>query len=212
MTFYISELNGMDLELKTIEALSASLFNPFELNNDDIYSPLCDIDPDANFFNALDAHISQNCNYYEHQFPNVIQQRFNHMMTGNTLSFCHINIKRQKANLKPFEICLENLEFQFSVIGITETWLKDFNSDLYSIDGYNFVETHRTEKTGGGVGIFLKNNLCYQRSDLTADHELFESIFVEVDKDLFHKNRSILIGVIYRPPNTDLKLFNESMK
>ena len=70
---FVSELNGMDLELKTIEALSASLFNPFELNYDNIYSPLCDIDPDANFSNALNAHISQNCNYYyEHQFPNVI--------------------------------------------------------------------------------------------------------------------------------------------
>ena len=116
--------------------------------------------------------------YYEHQFPNVIQQRFNHMMTQNTFSLCHINIRSQKANLKPFEICLENLEFQFSVIGITETWLKDFNSDLYNIDGFNFVETHRTEKTWGGVGIFLKSNLCYQRrSDLTVDHELFESIF-----------------------------------
>ena len=69
------------------------------------------------------------------------------------------------------------------------------------------------KKTGGGVGIFLKSNLCYQRrSDLTVDHELFESIFVEIDKDLFHKNRNILIGVIYRPPNTDLKLFNESIK
>ena len=68
------------------------------------------------------------------------------MMTENAFLLCHINIRSQKANLKPFEICLENLEFQFSVIGLTETWLKDFNSDLYNIDGYNFVETHRTEK------------------------------------------------------------------
>ena len=82
------------------------------------------------FFNALNAHISQSCNYsYEHPFPNVIQQRFNHMMTENTFSLCHNYIRSQKANLKPFEICLENLEFQFSVIGITEAWLKDFNSD-----------------------------------------------------------------------------------
>ena len=67
-------------------------------------------------------------------------------MTENTFSLCHIDIRSQKANLKPCEICLENLEFQFSVIGITETWLKDFNSDFYNIDGHHFVETHRTEK------------------------------------------------------------------
>ena len=53
----------MDIDTKTIESLSESLFNPLELNNDDIYSPLCDVDPDANYFNELNAHISQNCNY-----------------------------------------------------------------------------------------------------------------------------------------------------
>ena len=47
----------MDIESKTIESLSEKLFNPLELNNDDIYSPLCDVDPDANYFNELN-HIS----------------------------------------------------------------------------------------------------------------------------------------------------------
>ena len=61
---YIAEINNMDIEAKTIESLSESLFNPLELNNDDIYSPLCDVDTDANYFNKLSAHISQNCNYY----------------------------------------------------------------------------------------------------------------------------------------------------
>ena len=61
---FISEVNSMDFELKTIEDLSTKLFNPFEINNDDIYYPLCDIDPDAHYFNKLNAHISQNCNYY----------------------------------------------------------------------------------------------------------------------------------------------------
>ena len=64
----------MDFELKTIEDLSTKLFNPFEINNDDIYYPLCDIDPDAHYFNELNVHISQNCNYYyENSFLGVIQ-------------------------------------------------------------------------------------------------------------------------------------------
>ena len=48
---FISEVNSLDLELESIEALSAKLFNPFEINNDEIYYPLCDIDPDAHYFN-----------------------------------------------------------------------------------------------------------------------------------------------------------------
>ena len=56
---FISEVNSLDLELETIEALSAKLFNPFEINNDDVYYPLCDIDPDAHYFDESNAHVSQ---------------------------------------------------------------------------------------------------------------------------------------------------------
>ena len=134
------------------------------------------------------------------------------MIDLNVFLLCHINIRSMKANLTSFEICLQNLEFEFSVIGITETWLTDSNSDLYNINGFNVVETYRTGRSGGGVGIFLRNNILYQiRSDLTLNNEFSESIFIEIDKDLFNKNRNIIIGVIYRPPNTDLKLFNDDI-
>ena len=67
--FFISEVNSLDPELETIETLSAKLLNPFEINNGDVYYPLCDIDPDAHYFNELNAHVSQNYNnYYEHSF------------------------------------------------------------------------------------------------------------------------------------------------
>ena len=143
--------------------MSEKLFNPLELNNDGIYSPLCDIDPDANYFNELNANIYQNCNnYYEHSFSTIIQSSFKDAINPNVFSLCHINIRSMKANLTSFEICLQNLEFQFLVIGITETWLSDSNSDLYTIDGYNFIETHRRERSGGGVGVFLRSNILYQ--------------------------------------------------
>ena len=131
-------------------------------------------------------------------------------VNGNSSHFeDHMNIRSMEANLTSFEICLE---FEFSVIGITETWLTDSNSDLYNINGFNFVETHRTGRSGGGVGIFLRNNILYQiRSDLTLNNEFSESMFIEIDKDLFNKNRNIIIGVINRPLNTDLKLFNDDI-
>ena len=61
-------------------------------------------------------------------------------------------------------------------------------------------------------GIFLVNDIIYQkRPDLTQDNKLYESIFVEIDKDVFHKNRNVIIGVIYRPPDKDLGMFNENI-
>ena len=58
---------------------------------------------------------------------------------------------------------------------------------------------------------FLVKDTPYQiRPDLIPEHKLFEATFVEIDKDVFHKNRNIITGVIYRPPDTDLKLFNDN--
>ena len=71
---------------------------------------------------------------------------------------------------------------------------------VYNINGFNLF------------GIFLRNNILYQIwSDLSLNNAFSESIFIEIDKDLFNKNRNIIIGVIYRPPNTDLKLFNDDI-
>ena len=42
-------------------------------------------------------------------------------------------------------------------------------------------------------------------------YDVLESIFIEIDKHVFNKNSNIVIGVIYRPPNTDIYCYNESL-
>ena len=39
-----------------------------------------------------------------------------------------------------------------------------------------------------------------------------ESIFIEIDKDQLHCKQNIVIGSIYQPPGTDIKLFQEKLK
>ena len=209
---FISEVNNMDINTQTLESLSELLFNPFELNTDDQYSPLYDIDPDVHFYNELDSHIDRKCNYYfEDMVSTAIEDNFKGRSYHSVFSICHMNIRNLKANLASFETCLENVDIPFTVIGISETWLRDCNCDPYNIMGYNLIENHRHNKMGGGVGIFLKSNISFQiRSDL-GHHESYESVFVEIEKESFHKNRNLVVGVIYRPPGTDLKLFNEDI-
>ena len=50
----------------------------------------------------------------------------------------------------------------FSVIGVSETWLTHCTAELANITGYNFVSNHRKLKTGGGVGIYLQQNVKFQ--------------------------------------------------
>jgi hypothetical protein len=43
---------------------------------------------------------------------------------------------------------------QFSVIGVTETWLNDSSAQLVNIDGYDFISKCRQNRAqGGGVGL-----------------------------------------------------------
>ena len=110
------------------------------------------------------------------------------------------------------KIILDNLKTHSTAIGISETGLNDQNCDLYNIEGYNLIETHRQLKKGGCVGIFLDNNIPYQiRPDIFLNDDFFENIFIEIDKDIFQRGINIIIGVIYRPPGTDLPTFNDSM-
>ena len=188
---FVSEVNNIGSCTRSVETLSDLLFNPFELNSDDHYSPLIYIDPDMNYYNEIDSHIALNCNYY---FEESISAAINDKIkTGNlnkVFSLCHVNIRSLKANLAAFEICLQNMNFKFSAIGISETWLRDCNYDLYNIEGYNFVEAHRPSKIGGGVGIFIRNDIPFQtRNDLNIYNGFFESVFIEINKTICNKKK-----------------------
>ena len=60
---FLAEINNFTLSDR-VAALSDVLFQPFELNGNDYYSPLFDVDPDVNFYNKIDFHTGFNCNYY----------------------------------------------------------------------------------------------------------------------------------------------------
>ena len=46
------------------------------------------------------------------------------------------------------------------------------------------------------------------REDLSHFDDCCKSVTVEIDKCVFDTNRSMIICVLYRPPNTDARLFN----
>ena len=47
------------------------------------------------------------------------------------------------------------------------------------------------------------------RTDLDIFHEFIESKFIEIDKKSTNKKRNTIIGVIYRPPNGNVKQFTQ---
>ena len=192
----------------SLSYLSDKLFLPFELNDKD-HSILGDTDSDLNFYNVMNQYVAQ-CNYYLEPYFN--EHIINKVPTTKSLfSHCHVNIRSIKKNLSEFETYLQLLDHEFTVIGLTETWLNDSSCEICGINGYKSVEKHRSGM-GGAVALFIRDNLTFtERNYLAHFDEDIESVYIEIGKDQQHSNRDIVIGVIYRPPNRDIVSFNDKL-
>ena len=59
------------------------------------------------------------------------------------------------------------------------------------------------------MGIYLNKNIEFSiRYDLSEFDNLLESVFIEIQIDAVQSFKNVIIGVIYRPPGTDLCEFN----
>ena len=68
----------------------------------------------------------------------------------------------------------------------------------------------RSNKKGGGVSLYINEKIPFiERHDLNVFNEYIESVFIEIDKPKLNVEKNVIIGVIYRPPNTDIEIFNE---
>lgn len=202
---FLKAINYIDI-VSTLN-YSDRLFNPLEEIDNDM-SPIYDIDPDLHFYNDSGYRLS-NCKYHnEINFQNMLKET----NICGSFSLCHLNIRSMKHNLHDFYLYLKCLNYDFSIMGISETWLRDDNCDLYALPGYSFVEEHRVTKTGGGVGIFINESIPFKkRDDLCIFNEYVECITIEIEKHVFAFPKNVIISVIYRPPGSDVNSFIENI-
>ena len=203
----ISE-NWVRLNNFPFEHLSNHEFNPFEWNEDNELVPLYDMDPDLQFFN--DNTYVQNdftCDYY-------IEETFNNKcaeLSLNDLNFSifHLNVRSLPKHFNELQNYLTNLNLKFSVIGLTETWLTEHTADLYELEGYRHFKLFRSSKRGGGVSLYIKDNLeAHKRDDLSVINSDFEIMVLEMPRNET-VNKHIVLTIVYRPPNSDIQVFND---
>ena len=108
---------------------------------------------------------------------------------------------------------LDNLKYDFHIVGISESWLQETNKDCYDLENYRAEHNCRPNRTGGGVSLYIKQKIDYElRNDLSYQNRTIESLFIEIDKNQLKNKQNVVVGVIYRPPNTDIHEFNEFLE
>ena len=77
----------------------------------------------------------------------------------------------------------KSLNCQFTIIGVSETHLKDKPSDYYNLPGFNLEYTNRNGQEKGGVCLYISEQIKYKlRSDLCIANSSFESCFIEIEQ------------------------------
>lgn len=122
------------------------------------------------------------------------------ILPSNSLNVAHINAQSLSPRWNTTKLDELRHIIQGSgidVLGVSETWFHNYilNSAV-SFDGFNVYRNDRVARRGGGVAIYISENL---KSKLIYEHRdecNCEAIFVEVE---LSASLRILVGVVYLP-------------
>ena len=128
------------------------------------------------------------------------------------LSVLQLNIRSLLAHQQELKYLLTQLlehNCRIDVVLLCETFLAKNTLNMVNIPGYTHICKYRSDHKGGRVSILLKNGIPYKRKGLDTFIEgKTESVFIET---ISKGGKPIIIGSIYRPPNTDLDQFSDNL-
>ena len=131
-------------------------FEQFTFTDNKGYFVTDKADPDEHVY----KHMSTNSLYYT-------EEQFKHKFAvpkeeSANFSIIHFNCRSLPSNYNKLKDSITALDFQFDVIALSETWLIDNDSDCFNIDGYKMFTCSRTNKSGGGVALYINDSLQYK--------------------------------------------------
>ena len=166
-----------------------------------------------NSLNKVDTYSQVHCNYINvNDVPHVLNEG-----DSNNISVFHGNVISLKKNLHLVEDIFKGCHNYPSILAISETGLKsNIDKNIVALPGYEF-ERHDTLTEKGGVGLYIESELDYTvREDFGLKLDNCEDLWVEIKpqkKGGLPKtdNSGLIIGVIYRHPNTSYYPFSSRL-
>lgn len=122
-----------------------------------------------------------------------------------TLSFLSLNIHSLPGKFTELLAHLDSIKTEFKFIFITETYLNESTENLYNIPGYKSVSLSRSNRTGGGIKLYYKEELMLQIcGEFTSNTGACERLIVS---STIPGIGNIFICGVYRPPHSSVSDF-----
>ena len=209
-----SKIDDFDLEYEILGGFSLPLPNTNTGKSTAILNK-CDVETIVNSVNnnsrnnIVDSFSQVYCDYVS---VNDLPFAFNEE-DPNNFSIFHSNVISLKKNLHLVEDIFKDCVNLPSIIAISETGLKsNIDKSSVSLEGYEF-ERKDSNYAKGGVGLYIENDLDYEvREDLHLKVSTCEDLWVEIKPQKSAcqskiENDPLVVGVIYRQPNTPYRPF-----
>ena len=173
---------------------------------------------DDNSISNEETNLSLDFKYYNLQEFLSLRSKLNRQQS---VSAFHTNIRSYKKNFASLTALLNELDFSFDFVGLTETWDDTTKNTSFlpeTLSGYQPFESTPGTSQNSGCGLYVKEGIHFsKRDDLSCcyyDNKCeFQTMFVEIHNT---KSRNLLVGVVYRHPkggeNSDTDPFLSNIK
>ena len=191
-------------------------YNPFyEIENSEFSDKFYDQEPAEYVENMQEiSDILECCKPYN---KNELSQLFNEIESNTKtkneeiFSSFFFNLDGNQTNFDQVAADIKTIGHDFSIIGLAETNIDECHKDLYKINN-NYESIYQSKKSsklkGSGVGLYINKKFNFIRiNELDICNKNIEAIFIKIT----NTTEPITAGVVYRPPNGDIDLFNKEI-
>ena len=145
------------------------------------------------------------CAYYD------VEQLNNGLITPNNVVILHQNIRSFNCNFDSFSLFLDQFKNRTHIIILTETW---FSEELVGdVERYTGFHSCRSGRTGGGVSVFVANELnAHSISEHSFISDDLKICTVEVMPLSSNHKLNLIVSEIYcRPPSAPLASLSDRL-
>ena len=123
----------------------------------------------------------------------------------DTFSILTINSRSLNKNFDKLKTFLTELEFDPSIICVSETWINQARPLLHSLNNYSFIN-QPNDGHAGGAGIFINKELNFNIiEDYSLNLDQCEDIWINLQIN----NKTLIICSIYRHPTNNFQNFQQ---